>query len=98
MTTNTTPFTRDQLQDAFESVGLDGDEATIRASYSGRAMYGDSCFGIVHRGGDQQIGLAVLFSYDYLRVFHPVLRVFLRDPPLADDHEAVQTLRAALHR
>ena len=47
---------------------------------------------------DQQIGLAVLFSYDYLRVFHPVLRVFLRDPSLADDHEAVQTLRAALHR
>jgi hypothetical protein len=46
---------RDTLEDAIGYAGLD---ITVRADYSGRAMYGESCFGLV---GDER-DLLVLFA------------------------------------
>lgn len=60
-----TPFDEDELLDALDSVGAD---CEIRADYSGRAMFGDECFGIVHNGADVLIGVAFacLIGDDYL--------------------------------
>lgn len=40
-------ISRHDVHDALERVGIDGDEVEIRPSYSGRGMYGDTCWGIV---------------------------------------------------
>ena len=40
-----TTVTRDQIEDVTEAAGLF--EHTVRFDYSGRGMYGDTCFGIV---------------------------------------------------
>ncbi len=37
---------RDQIEDVLLMSGLDG-EIAIKEDYSGRGMYGDTCFGIV---------------------------------------------------
>lgn len=50
------PVTADQLED--ELVGL-LDEVTIRNDYSGRAMYGETCFGIVTDQTDMVVGMAL---------------------------------------
>lgn len=55
----TASFTHDQLVDALCQMGCDGeDDAQVRADYSGRGMYGATCFGVVC--GSHQIGLVAL--------------------------------------
>jgi hypothetical protein len=62
MTTNpfteTTPFTKSQLEDAL--LQYVHEDSTIRNDYSGRAMFGDRCFGIVHDANDGLIALAIV--------------------------------------
>jgi len=47
-----TPFTQQQLEDALYEAEVDGDVAIV-PSYSGRAMYGETCFGVVHDNGQE---------------------------------------------
>ncbi len=56
--TNTTPFTFDELQDALDYVGLYDYE--VRVGYSGRGMYGATCFGIVSDGNEASAALAMV--------------------------------------
>jgi hypothetical protein len=54
----TTPFTQDDLEEALDFVGLF--DFDVRRGYSGRAMYGRACFGVVHGESDAQIALAIV--------------------------------------
>ena len=49
-TNHPVPFTYDQVEGALEASGLFDDGASIYEDYSGRAMYGATCFGIVAPG------------------------------------------------
>lgn len=58
---HTTPFTKPQLEDALEQVGIH--DYDIRLDYSGRGMYGDSCFGIVtDDGSPATLGIAFFLA------------------------------------
>lgn len=54
---NTTPFTQNHLEEALGYVGVD--DAEIYVDYSGRGMYGATCFGIVHDSHDTIIALVI---------------------------------------
>jgi len=50
---------------AQEAVGLlrnQGYESTVRLGYSGRAMYGETCVGIVTEAGGPMVGWAITAS------------------------------------
>ena len=69
---NTTPFTTDQLEIAFDNLGLY--DMDIRPDYSGRGMYGDTCFGIVHSDSESMVALAIvdaLFTVDEMTLAGP---------------------------
>lgn len=52
---------RSQLLDALEAAGLD--EQHLYEGYSGRAMYGDECFGIVGSDADYTMFVATVGSH-----------------------------------
>jgi hypothetical protein len=55
---------REALEDACYDADLDPDSA-IRADYSGRAMYGATCLGLVHDGQGELIKFVIaLVQYD----------------------------------
>jgi hypothetical protein len=56
MTTHT-KFTTDELDDA---LGMYFDGAEVYSDYSGRGMYGERCFGIVHNGSSAKVALAIV--------------------------------------
>ena len=58
--TNTTPFTFEQLQEALDYAGLY--DFDISPAYSGRGMYGKTCFGITHDGTDVKVTLAIVWA------------------------------------
>lgn len=53
MAKNQLPFTAEQLDDAIPEVAAYED-------YSGRAMFGETCFGVVHDGAGLSLGLGLL--------------------------------------
>jgi hypothetical protein len=50
------------IENACHDAGLDPDE-TIRVDYSGRAMYGATCLGIVHRDVGELLAFAVALDH-----------------------------------
>lgn len=60
MTSTTTPFTFDQLEDALYEVEVE--DATITTDYSGRFMFGETCFGVTVDDGGIAIGVALTLA------------------------------------
>lgn len=78
-------FTLDEIEDALHNTDIQWDEdftEVVRTDYSGRSMYGESCFGLVLRNDDA-------FGDIYALV-----RALVDKGVLEDDYEDVEMVRA----
>lgn len=71
----TVPFSREELEATLADLGF-ANEFSVYVEYSGRGMFGDKCFGVVHDKSGVEVGaaLAQLLEHD-----QDTLRMMLRD-------------------